>query len=176
MAELHTFLCYFVILLLFLHKVLIKKTFIMGKGKGKGQGKGAAGNATFHLCMYFIGWLLLAFIATVACISPFIYKGVTCDFNANAFLVCFGILYWFICLIVVLAVTLNSFQIQDCQRFWFCGRLIDLKWIVVALPFLLNFGFSVWGTVVMTMSKTCAKSAASGPKFFEIGSLCKSLF
>ena len=128
----------------------------MGKAKGKGTGFGS-------MCLYFVSWLCLAFIATSACASPLVYKGVKCDFNANAIQLSIGILDWIICLIVLLAV--------------FAPAMVfgQMKWILIVLPYLLNFGFSVWGTVMLSMSKTCKKTASTGPKFLGVGDLYQAV-
>ena len=42
---------------------------------------------------------------------------------------------------------------------------------LIAIPYFCNFGLSVWGTVMLSTSKTCKETAASGPKVWMIGNL-----
>ena len=107
---------------------------------------------------YAITILLLGFLGTVGCGSSLIFKGSKCDFNADAILLTFGILDWILCLV-------------------FIGVMIDAMAFVkhwrtlIAIPYFCNFGLSVWGTVMLSTSKTCKKTAASGPKVWMIGNL-----
>ena len=106
---------------------------------------------------YAITILLLGFLGTVGCGSSLIFKGSKCDFNANAILVTFGVLDWILCIEFIVVM---------------CAPMVIVKhWWTLAIPYFCNFGLSVWGTVMLSTSKTCKETAASGPKVWMIGNL-----
>ena len=102
--------------------------------------------------------VMLGYVATIGSFSAVFYKDVKCDFDAIMICTAIGCTLWF-------GVFFSSILKVSSTE------VTPFVMIVGSLPTLTLLFFAIYGTVLMSGSKTCKATAKAGPQTFLLGDL-----